>query len=119
MLELFKAPLDSSSLRFSFKFLLAPTGITTTGSCNVKPLLLGVFSKLSGDESERLCVRSNKDKSRARSFPGSCLTVKQWQFSENEHLGASILQWLLLFTGTVIARLMVFKGTTGLRRWAG
>lgn len=114
-----KPPWTAHPLDFHLSFCLLPLvsppqAVAMLNHCCRAFLASSLEMRVSG-----LCVRSNKDKSRARSFPGSCLTVKQWQFSENEHLGASILQWLLLFTGTVIARLMVFKGTMGLGRWAG
>lgn len=120
MSELCKAPLDISSPRFF-------VWVFVSASCLfqlVSPLQAAVMlnncrwvflaSTLDTGLSQWACSTSGQIEVSPgyKLFQGVYGYVREWQFSENEHLGTfnpvCLLGWLLLFTGTVVCKAYVF-----------
>lgn len=121
--------MDSLFSNFSFKnflvrLLLAPTVNNTSGSFNVEQLLLIVFDKY--PVARAICrgwIRSNKTSSEIVNFIG-------WPDKSNSDDSLGLWHWgnfkpilpvpvaasLLVFTATVIVRLLAFNNTLKLER---
>lgn len=116
---------------FYFKFfdqpILGPTSIFTSIWCNIKQLLLIVYTKHYGNMAVcSVWTLSWVKQRQILLFQGAAREIKQWQFSgdgalwEIKHILTSLLQLYIIFTIIIGLMLMLFfRATSELSRGYG